>query len=125
MAPQRSGLAQRADAAEARRDLGRSKSSPSSSPKPLGQTIASEPIRAELVGSDVAFALGVNVQGHAPVLDLCRPLVAAGIEREERRARTALGGSVANLHALIASPRDGWMTWGNEIPRERFEEAAE
>jgi hypothetical protein len=38
---------------------------------------------------------------------------------EERRARTALGGSVANLHALIASPRDGWMN------RERFEKAAE
>ena len=81
--------------------------------------------RAELGGSDVAFALGINVQGHAPVLDLCRRLVAAGIERDERRARTVLGGSVANLHSLIASPRDGWMTWGNEIPRERFEGAAE
>jgi DNA primase len=59
------------------------------------------------------------------LLDLCRRLVAAGIEREERRERTALGGSVANLHALIASPRARWMMWGNEIPRERFEEAAE
>ena|SRR5215471_4984662 len=49
-----------------------------------------------------------------------------GIEirfEREGRARTALGGSVANLHALTASPRDGWMTC--EIPHERFEEAAE
>ena len=53
----------------------------------------------------------------------CRPYGLNPAKR--RRARTTLGGSVANLHALIASPRDGWMTCGNEIPRERFEEAAE
>ena len=35
-------------------------------------------IRAELIGSDRCFALGMNVRSTAPVLALCRRLVEAG-----------------------------------------------
>ena len=35
-------------------------------------------IRAELIGSDTATALGNKVRAYAPVLALCRKLVAAG-----------------------------------------------
>jgi hypothetical protein len=35
-------------------------------------------IRAELIGSDTAIALGHAVKAYAPVLELCRELVAAG-----------------------------------------------
>ena len=35
-------------------------------------------IRAELVGSDIAKALGVTVLNSSPLLQLCRELVAAG-----------------------------------------------
>lgn len=35
-------------------------------------------IRAELIGSDTATALGHSVTAYAPVLELCRALVAAG-----------------------------------------------
>jgi hypothetical protein len=36
------------------------------------------PIRATLVGSDRCAADGISARGYAPVLDLCRELVAAG-----------------------------------------------
>jgi hypothetical protein len=37
-------------------------------------------IRAELIGSDTITALGFNARGSAPVLALCRELIAAGID---------------------------------------------
>ncbi len=37
------------------------------------------PIRATLIGSDRCEAEGVTAHGYAPVLDLCRELVAAGL----------------------------------------------
>ena len=40
-----------------------------------------------------------------------------------RRMQRLYGGPYLELFAR--KPRDGWKTWGNEIPRERFEEAAE
>src|SRR6516162_1324574 len=40
-----------------------------------------------------------------------------------RRMQRLYGAPYLELFAR--KPRDGWMTWGNEIPRERFEEAAE
>lgn len=39
---------------------------------------AATPIRAELIGDDQATALGIQARSAAPVLDLCRKLVAAG-----------------------------------------------
>ena len=39
------------------------------------------PIRATLVGSDRCDAEGISARGYAPVLDLCRELVAAGLHR--------------------------------------------
>jgi hypothetical protein len=36
------------------------------------------PIRAELIGDDQATALGIEAKSAAPVLDLCRKLVATG-----------------------------------------------
>ena len=38
------------------------------------------PIRAELIGDDQATALGIEARSAAPVLDLCRKLVAAGYD---------------------------------------------
>jgi N6-adenosine-specific RNA methylase IME4 len=40
-----------------------------------------------------------------------------------RRMQRLYGGPYLELFAR--KPRDSWKTWGNEIPRERFEEAAE
>lgn len=40
-----------------------------------------------------------------------------------RRMQRLYGAPYLELFAR--KPRDGWKTWGNEIPRERFEEAAE
>jgi hypothetical protein len=40
----------------------------------------SQPIRAELHGSDTCTAEGFTARGHAPVLALCRLLVDAGID---------------------------------------------
>ena len=39
---------------------------------------AARPIRAELLGSSQCTAAGITVRGNAPVLALCRRLVAAG-----------------------------------------------
>jgi hypothetical protein len=36
------------------------------------------PIRAQLIGDDQATALGIEARSAAPLLDLCRKLVAAG-----------------------------------------------
>ena len=36
------------------------------------------PIRADLIGSNQASAIGIVASGHAPVLALCRRLIAAG-----------------------------------------------
>ncbi len=38
------------------------------------------PIRAELSGSDTCTALGITAHGHAPTLNLCRQLIAAGFD---------------------------------------------
>lgn len=42
------------------------------------QQFAQPPIRAELIGSGRCEAEGIRVYGYAPVLDLCRELLAAG-----------------------------------------------
>jgi hypothetical protein len=38
------------------------------------------PVRGQMIGSDKATAAGVTVRGRAPVLGLCRALVAAGVD---------------------------------------------
>jgi hypothetical protein len=38
------------------------------------------PVRAEIIGSDTATALGISVKAYAPVLELCRALISAGID---------------------------------------------
>jgi hypothetical protein len=52
-------------------------------------------IRAELKGSNCCEALGVTARGHAPVLDLCRALVAAG--HDPHRPLHAYRGDVLAL----------------------------
>jgi hypothetical protein len=42
------------------------------------------PLRAELVGSNTATALGITVTAAAPVLELCRKLIAAGHDPASR-----------------------------------------
>jgi len=44
----------------------------------LGSKRAADPIYAEIVGSDFCEAEGIAVRSAAPVLELCRELVAAG-----------------------------------------------
>jgi hypothetical protein len=56
---------------------------------------ASGPINATLTGSDCCEALGITARGRAPVLDLCRALVAAG--HDPRRPLHAYRGDVLAL----------------------------
>src|SRR5262249_25005849 len=42
------------------------------------QGFALRSLRAELIGSDTCMAAGITARGHAPVLKLCRQLLAAG-----------------------------------------------
>jgi hypothetical protein len=37
-------------------------------------------IRAELIGNNTAVAVGIRVQGYAPILKLCRGLLARGMD---------------------------------------------
>jgi hypothetical protein len=53
------------------------------------------PIHAALIGSNCCQALGVTARGYAPVLDLCRALVAAG--HDPRRPLHAYRGDVLAL----------------------------
>jgi hypothetical protein len=46
----------------------------------LEHSLSAEPIRAQLYNSDEAIALGIVARAHAPVLALCRKLVAAGYD---------------------------------------------
>jgi hypothetical protein len=41
-------------------------------------------IHAELIGSDTAIALGITVSAYAPVLELCRRLIEAGVDPATR-----------------------------------------
>lgn len=41
---------------------------------------SAQAIRAELLGSNAAIALGAHVEAYAPILELCRRLVARGID---------------------------------------------
>jgi hypothetical protein len=58
-------------------------------------TMALTPIRATLIGSNRCEALGVTRRGSAPVLTLCRVLVAAG--HDPRRPLHAYRGDVLAL----------------------------
>jgi hypothetical protein len=49
--------------------------------KPSSVTIA--PIAAQLIGADRATALGIEATGPAPVLTLCRELLAAGVTPDQ------------------------------------------
>jgi hypothetical protein len=53
------------------------------------------PIHATLIGSNCCEALGITARGYAPVLDLCRALVAAG--HDPRRPLHAYRGDVLAL----------------------------
>jgi hypothetical protein len=75
------------------------------------------PIRAELIGSDQCSAEGFNARGAAPVLVLCRELIAAGLNPDQalqvyRGATLALRvrsiGEAANLE--INSKSTGFIT---------------
>lgn len=41
-------------------------------------------IRAELVGSDTCIANGITVQAYEPIFEMCRKLVAAGVDPATR-----------------------------------------
>jgi hypothetical protein len=97
---------------------------PASVSAQLGRRVAAEnngqegfaepPIRAELIGSDRCEAEGLSARGYAPVLELCRELVAAGFSPacplEARRGeilclRVRLIGESAGL--TVADDRHG------------------
>jgi hypothetical protein len=69
----------------------------------LSKHSAQVPIHATLVGSDCCEALGVTARGSAPVLALCRILVAAG--HDPRRSLPVFRGEVLAL--VIRSIGDG------------------
>lgn len=73
-------------------------------------------LRAELIGSDQCFAEGVTVRGDAPVLKLCRRLLAAGFDPDCR-----LHAYRGNLLALrIRSIREGAALTVDEHNGPRF-----
>jgi hypothetical protein len=43
----------------------------------------SKPIRGELTGSDTCTTVGLTVRSHAPVLAMCRQLLAAGLNPDQ------------------------------------------
>ena len=55
-----------------------------------------DPIRAELFGSDTCTAGNLTAHGHAPVLVLCRQLIAAGLEPDQ--ALEVWRGATLALH---------------------------
>jgi hypothetical protein len=73
-------------------DLARRTDHPLATTKPF---YGEEPIRAEIVGADRCHAAGVAVRGAAPVLVLCRTLIAAGLD--PGRALLAFRGNVLSL----------------------------
>jgi hypothetical protein len=42
--------------------------------------LVASPVRGQMIGADKATAAGITVRGRAPVLALCRKLVAAGVD---------------------------------------------
>jgi hypothetical protein len=69
----------------------------------LSEHPAPIPIRATLVGANRCAALGITAHGSAPVLALCRALVAAG--HDPRRPLHAYRGDVLAL--IVRSLADG------------------
>jgi hypothetical protein len=63
---------------------------------PKYQNFQAAPVRAELYGSETATAAGLSVRGHAPVLVLCRELIAAGLDPD--RAMEVFRGATLALH---------------------------
>ena len=49
-----------------------------SGPEDNPSQLLQQAIRADLIGSDICTALGVEVEANTPVLKLCRALIAAG-----------------------------------------------
>ena len=74
------GLASAATDSEARKIVGTGKLDGRSS-KPLSPQM--QAIRAELIGSDTCNASGITTRSHAPVLALCRSLIAAGLSPDQ------------------------------------------
>ena len=60
-------------------------------PDPHPRLALTEHIRAELYGSDMCSALGIMARAYAPVLELCRQLVAAGHNPASRLEAYRLG----------------------------------
>jgi hypothetical protein len=60
-------------------------------------------IAAQLSGTDVASALGITARGHAPVLALCRKLLAAGFDP----ARPVLVHRGETLCVIVRTIREG------------------
>jgi hypothetical protein len=48
--------------------------------KALDDVAVAQVIRAELIGNNTAVAVGIRVQGYAPILKLCRGLLARGMD---------------------------------------------
>lgn len=63
---------------------------------PICKTPSRSAIRAELTGSDTCTANDVTACGHAPVLILCRELIAAGCDPD--RAMEVYRGATLALH---------------------------
>ena len=57
-------------------------------------------IRAELIGSDTCTAAGITARGNAPVLALCRQLLAAGHRSRPARLEVYRGATLALTRPL-------------------------
>jgi hypothetical protein len=64
--------------------------------KPSFKKSLAQVVLAELSGSDTCLAAGLVVRGHAPVLVLCRELIAAGLDPD--RAMEVFRGATLALH---------------------------
>ena len=62
-------------------------------------------IRAELIGSDTCSVAGITAHGHAPVLALCRELLAAGLDPDAAVEAYRAGTQALRVRSISEAAR--------------------
>jgi hypothetical protein len=73
-------------------------------------------VRADLIGSDTCSAAGITTTGAAPVLALCRQLLAAGLDPDAALAVHRAGVLALRVRSLREGARLTVKTAGNGAP---------
>jgi hypothetical protein len=73
-------------------------------------------VRADLIGSDTCSGAGITATGAAPVLALCRQLLAAGLDPDAALAVYRTGTLAIHVRSLREGSRLSVKTAGNGAP---------